>query len=125
MIPPHSFPSLKCISIFFALSIYWHDAVSVDEHALERVVRPKAKFEEGNSFHSAMKNSTESNLSAAIAMLSSMQGPQGGFGKPSPSLQATNQALFLARLYGVMGRIDVKKAVEYVRAAAMEAQVGF
>ena len=90
-----------------------------ESFALERTPRIKAKV----AIDHRQIYSPGGNLSAVIESLPSLQGPRGGFGKPHPSLVATSRALFLARLYGVMGQIDTKRAAEYVRTAATEAQV--
>jgi hypothetical protein len=82
---------------------------------IERALRIKTKRAvdaEGSDVH----------FGAMVDALPTLQGSKGGFGKP-PSLVSTSRALFLARLYGFLGRIDVKKAAEYVRSAAAESQV--
>lgn len=45
--------------------------------------------------------------------LHTLQHGRGGFGRP-PSLLATRRALFLAQLYGLLDKIDRKKAGEFV-----------
>ena len=55
----------------------------------------------------------EGTLGAVVESLPSLQSSKGGFGKP-PSLQATQRALFLAQLYGMMPRINRERAKEFV-----------
>ncbi len=91
------------------------DGSSID---IERASRIKTK----GSVESESSTRSDVHLGAVVDALPTLQSPRGGFGKP-PSLLATSRALFLARLYGSMGRIDVKKAAEFVRLAANESQV--
>jgi hypothetical protein len=55
-------------------------------------------------------------LGIVVEALPGSQQSAGGFGKP-PSLQATSRALMLAKLYGLLGRIDCKKAGEFLQGA--------
>jgi hypothetical protein len=89
-----------------------------DSIEIERALRIKTK----ETVDSEGRARSDVHFGAVVDALPTLQGPRGGFGKP-PSLLATSRALFLARLYGSMGRIDVKKAAEFVRSAATESQV--
>ena len=100
----------------FVAQSYADDSFALEE----RVPRMKTKI---SLDHKGRLHGPGGNLSAVIEAIPSLQGPRGGFGKPNPSLLATSRALFLSRLYGTMGRIDTKRAADYVRAAAAEAQV--
>jgi hypothetical protein len=101
--------------VLLSTACFAADASTIE---MERALRLKMKGT-GDTEGSAR---SDVHFGAVVDALPTLQSPRGGFGKP-PSLLATSRALFLARLYGSMGRIDVKKAAEFVRSASMESQV--
>jgi hypothetical protein len=121
----HERPTLTPISlasqlIGFVLLVSMTTVSFAADESIEfdRVLRTKAK----GAVDAEGSARSDTHFGAVVDALPTLQGPRGGFGKP-PSLLATSRALFIARLYGSMGRIDVKKAVEFVRSAASESQV--
>jgi hypothetical protein len=55
----------------------------------------------------------EGSLGVIVEVLPSLQASKGGFGKP-PSLVATQRALFLAQVYGLLPQINRQRAREFV-----------
>lgn len=67
----------------------------------------------GNAHSTANWHHHSHAVGAVLQSLSSFQHAKGGFGRP-PSLLATRRALFLAQLYGLLDKIDSKRAAEFV-----------
>ena len=75
----------------------------------------------GSAHPAAYSHHQSHAVGAVLQSLSTLQHAKGGFGRP-PSLLATRRALFLAQLYGLLDKIDRKRAAEFVLQATDQDQ---